>query len=147
MKTKRVFCLGCLVLAMCLILVGCSSDAPLPEGMVEETVIATGKEVVDELLAGEYEQILERFREDIRSQEGKEITVEVLEELVAEYLDPDEVGEFKEISGSSAKGGGDQETEPHGVAVFHCEYEEVKAAFGVAFDTKMNLIGLSIARE
>jgi len=139
--------LGCLVLGISLMLTGCTGPAPLPEGMDEETVISVGQEVLDELLAGEYELILARIREDIRNQEGKQITADVIKQLADEYLVPEELGEFKEISDSVAEGVSTPDTEPHGVAVFHCKYEEEKVAFGFAFDTDMNLIGLSIARE
>jgi len=147
MKLKRLLSLGCAVLSLSLLLTGCTGPAPLPEGMDEETVIAAGQEVLDELLAGEYELILARIREDIRNQEGKEITVDVIKQLADEYLVPDELGEFEEVSDSVAEGVSNPDAEPHGVAVFHCKYEEEKVAFGFAFDTDMNLIGLSIARE
>lgn len=147
MKLRRWMALGCLILAMSLLLTGCTSSTPLPEGMDEETVIAAGQEVLDELLAGEYDKVQSRIREDVRNQQGKEITVDVIKQLVDEYIVPEELGEFKEISVSAAEGVNDPESEPHGVAVFHCEYEEEKVAFGFAFDLDMNLIGLSIARE
>lgn len=147
MKMKRVLCLGCLILAMSLLLTGCTAAAPLPAGMDEETVIAAGQEVMDELLAGEYELVLARIREDIRNQKDKEITVDVIKQLVDEHLVPEEVGKFVKVSESLAEGIGAPETEPHGVAVFHCKYEKEKVAFGFAFDLDMNLIGLSIARQ
>ena len=147
MKMKRVLSLGCVILAMSLLLTGCTGAAPLPEGMNKETVIAKGQEVMDELLAGEYELVLARFREDIRNQKDKEITVDVIKQLVDEHIVPEELGEFKEVSSTAAEGAGDLETEPHGVAVFHCKYAKEKVAFGFAFDVEMNLIGLSIARQ
>ncbi|MBE6972936.1 MAG: DUF3887 domain-containing protein [Ruminococcaceae bacterium] len=147
MKMKRVLSLGCLILAMSLLLTGCTGPAPLPEGMDKETVIAEGQEVMDELLAGEYELVLARFREDIRSQKDKEITVDVIKQLVDEHIVPEELGKFVEVGNAQAEGVTEPEAEPHGVAVFHCKYEKEKVAFGFAFDVDMNLIGLSIARQ
>ena len=147
MKLRRWMALGCLVLGLCMLLAGCTSSTPLPEGMDEETVIAAGQEVLDELLAGEYDKVQSRIREDIRNQQGKEITVDVIKQLVDEYIVPEELGEFEEVSSSAAEGVADPESEPHGVAVFHCEYKKEKVAFGFAFDVDMNLIGLSIARQ
>jgi len=146
MKIKRVFGLGCLILAMSLLLSGCAA-APLPDGMDKQTVIAEGQEVLNELQAGEYELILARFREDIRTQKDKEITVDVIKQLVDEHIVPEEVGKFVKVGNAQAQGVGDPEAEPHGVAVFHCKYEKEKVAFGFAFDVDMNLIGLSIARQ
>ncbi len=147
MKVKRLLSLGCMILGLCVLLTGCMGGNPLPEGMDKEAVIAAGQEVLDELLAGEYELILARIREDIRNQEGKEINVDVIKQLVDEYIVPDELGAFEEVSDTAAEGVSDPEAEPHGVAIFHCKYEEEKVAFGFAFDVDMNLIGLSIARE
>lgn len=148
MKMKRVLSLGCVILAMSLLLTGCTTGAaPLPKGMDKETVIAEGQKVMDELLAGEYELVLARFREDIRTQKDKEITVDVIKQLVDEHIVPEELGEFKEVSSSTAEGVNDPGAEPHGVAVFHCKYAKEKVAFGFAFDVNMKLIGLSIARQ
>ena len=147
MKAKRWMALGCLVLGLCLLLTGCSAAAALPDGMDKETVIAEGQEVLDELLAGEYELVLARLREDIRTQKDKEITVDVIKQLVDEHIVPEELGAFVKVSNAQAEGVITPDTEPHGVAVFHCKYEKEKAAFGFAFDVDMNLIGLSIARQ
>lgn len=147
MTIKRWLSLTCAVLGLCVLLTGCEAAKPLPEGMDEQTVIAAGQEVMDLLLAGEYEQIVALLREDVRSQPGKEITPDIIRQLVDEHLDAEEVGAFEEVSDSVAEGVTEEGTEPHGVAVFHCEFEEEKVGFGFAFDLDMNLIGLSIARE
>ena len=104
-------------------------------------------EILDLLLAEEYEAIAARLREDIRNQPGKEITADIVRQLVDEKLNPEEVGPFKEVSSTATEGVNDSGIEPHGVAIFHCKFKEEKVGFGFAFDLDMNLIGLSIARE
>jgi len=144
MKLKRwkaLLCLG-LVLAC---LTGCTASAPLPEGMEKDAVIDAGEKVVDLLLAGEYEEVAASFREDIREQEGKQITAAVIKELMDQYTDPEKVGQFKKIGSKDASGAGDSAAERHAIAEIHCEYTEEKVGFGIAFDPDMNLIGLSIA--
>lgn len=144
MKLKRWKALMCLVLALAF-LTGCTASTALPDGMEKAAVIAAGQEVLDHLLAGEYEEVAASFREDIREQEGKQITADVIKELMDQYTDPEEVGQFKKIGSKAASGAGDSETERHAIAEFHCEYTEEKVGFGIAFDPDMNLIGLSIA--
>lgn len=146
MKLKRWLTMACLGLAVVVLLTGCTAK-PLPKGMDEKAVIAAGQEVFDFLLAGEYEEVVNRLREDIRNQPGKEITPDIIRQLVDENLNPEEVGPFKEISSTATEGVNEEGTEPHGVAIFHCKFKEEKVGFGFAFDVDMNLIGLSIARE
>ena len=147
MNWKRWLSVACLGLALCALLTGCNGSTPLPDGMDEQSVLAAGQEVFDLLLAEEYEEIANRLREDIRNQPGKEITADIVRQLVDEKMNPEEVGVFKEISTTAAEGVNEAGTEPHGVAIFHCEFQEEKVGFGFAFDLDMNLIGLSIARE
>ena len=147
MKLKRWLSAACLGLMLCGLLTGCMGGKPLPEGMDEKTVIAAGQEVFDLLMAEDYEAVAARLREDIRNQPGKEITADIVKQLVDEKLNPEEVGPFKEISSTAAEGINEKGTEPHGVAIIHCKFKEEKVGFGFAFDLDMNLIGLSIARE
>ena len=146
MKLKRWLAVVCLGLAVSVLLTGCTGK-PLPKEMDEKTVIAAGQEILDLLLAEEYETIAARLREDIRNQPGKEITADIVRQLVDEKLNPEEVGPFKEVSSTATEGVNDSGIEPHGVAIFHCKFKEEKVGFGFAFDLDMNLIGLSIARE
>ena len=147
MKLNRWISLGCFALGLCMLLTGCNTAKPLPEGMDEQAVIAAGQEVFDLLMDEKYEEIVALIREDIRNVEGKEITPEIIVQLVDEHLNAEEVGEFKEVSSTAAEGVTEDGVEPHGVAIFHCKFEEEKVGFGFAFDMDLNLIGLSIARE
>lgn len=147
MKLKRWVALGCLTVALGMLLAGCAFSTELPEGMEEEAVIAAGQVVLDELMAEKYEEVAARFREDIRNQKDKEITGEVIKQLVVKHADPEEVGIFKKVSTTEAEGQYIPEVEPHAVAEFHCEYSKKKVGFGIAFDLEMNLIGLSVVTE
>lgn len=147
MKLKRWIALGCLTAALGMLLTGCAFSTELPDGMDEETVIAAGQVVLDELLAEKYEEVAARFREDIRNQKDKEITGEVIKQLVTEHAKPEEVGTFEKVSTTEAEGQYIPDVEPHAVAEFHCEYSKKKVGFGIAFDLEMNLIGLSIVTE
>ena len=148
MKLKRVLSVVCLGALLSALLTGCVTNkpVPLPEGMDEKTVVAAGEAVVELLLAEKYEEVAATFREDIRSQPGKEITADVVKELVEGQILPEESGIFDKIIDTYAEGV-DGAAEPQGVAVIHAEYTKDKVGFGIAFDPDMNLIGLSIATD
>lgn len=147
MKFRRIIgaaCVGALLLG---VLTGCSltGTKPIPKGMDEKALLAAGEEVVNLLLDGEYEAVVEQLREDIRFAEGKEIKPEHIKELVETHTDPEEVGTFVKIDDTATMG--ETKPEPLGVALFKCEYTEKEVAFGIAYDPEMNLTGISIAHS
>ena len=147
MKLKRALSVVCLGVLMSLLLVGCTNKpVPLPDGMDAEAIENAGQEVVELLLDEKYEEVAAMFREDIRTQPGKEITGDVVKELVDSQILPEESGIFVKYIDTYAEGANGA-TEPQGVAVIHAEYTKDKVGFGVAFDPEMNLIGLSIATD
>lgn len=148
MKLKRVLSVVCIGVLMSVLLTGCVTNkpVPLPEEMDEKVVVAAGEEVLELLLAEKYEEVAAMFREDIRTQPGKEITGAVVKQLVEEQILPEESGFFEKVIDSYAEGI-EGATEPHGVAVIHTQYTKDKVGFGIAFDLEMNMIGLSVATD
>lgn len=148
MKLKRVLSVVCLGVLLSVLLTGCMTNkpVPLPDGMDAEAVETAGNEVVELLLAEQYEEVAAMFREDIRTQPGKEITADVVKELVTGQILPEESGIFVKYIDTYAEGVNGA-AEPQGVAVVHAEYTKDKVGFGVSFDPDMNLIGLSIATD
>ena len=78
---KKLCMLTAAALAL-MLLAGCSAQEeetePLPESMDQETVLAAGEEILNQLLDGEYEAVYEEFREDIRAN----LTMESVQELI-----------------------------------------------------------------
>ena len=146
MKLKRMLSVICLGALLSVLLTGCVTNkpVPLPEGMDAEAVETAGKAVVELLLDEKYEEVAAMFREDIRTQPGKEITADVVKQLVEGQVLPEESGIFDKFIDTYAEGVNGA-AEPQGVAVIHAEYTKDKVGFGVAYDLEMNLIGLSIA--
>ena len=146
MKLKRVLSVACLGVLISVLLTGCVTNkaVPLPEEMDEDVVVAAGQDVLQLLLDEKYDEVAAMFREDIRTQPGKEITGEVIEQLLYQQILPEESGVFMEILESYGEGV-EGASEPHGVAVIHTQYSKDKVGFGIAFDLEMNLIGLSVA--
>ena len=124
-------------LLLCLILAGCSSGNPLPEGMDAESVIAAGTAVVKQAGDGDYEEIWAQFREDVR----EELSVEQIRNLVESAAE--DAGEYIQVEDAMATGQASS-GEEYGVAVLYAEYSGGNVLYRVAFDPDMALIGLSV---
>lgn len=132
---KKLWMLSAAALSL-LLLAGCSAqEEPLPESMDQEAVLAAGEDILNQLLAGEYQAVYEQFRSDIQ----EELTPESVQELVEPTFQ--EAGTYEEISTSDVIGS--TEGEEHGIVRFLCTFSEDEVAINVAFDTDMELIGLS----
>ena len=79
------------LLLSALLLSGCGSTEPLPDGMEEDPLLDAGQAVVDLLIDGDYQAVYSQFREDIRAG----LTVEDVEALVAPSLA--EAGTFESV--------------------------------------------------
>ena len=132
--------LAALVLALALLLAGCRGGNPLPDGMEEEPLLAAGRDVMLQLVGGDYEAVHGALRADVA--EGT--TVEDIRDLVLRQLDG--AGVYKQISDSMATG---QTTngETYGVAVLYCEFSKEEVLFRLAFDAEMDLIGIDIRQQ
>ena len=127
------------LLLICLLLVGCSGN-PLPSGMDEDTVIKAGVTVVKLVGDGDYEAVLELFREDVR----ESLTAEQLRDLVDRNTEG--CGYYIQVKDSMATGQ-KSDGEEYGVAVLYTEYSDGNIVYRIAFDTDMNLIGLSVKEQ
>ena len=122
-----------------LILTGCEGN-PLPEGMEESAVLDAGRQVVIALTKGEFETVVEQFREDVRE------TVDAGQ--IKALLDgaAEGAGVYKELTDSMVTGR-ESNGVKHAVAVFWAKYEKENLLFEVAFDPDMALIGLRIEEK
>ena len=133
----RMVTLGLSIVLSLALLVGCRGT-PLPDGMDEDELLAAGQQVVDLLVAGEYEQVYQLFRADIR----ESLTTEDIQTLCDNALS--DVGSFVRIDDSRVQGSSEGET--HGIAELYYDFTNDTVRFRVAFDLEMQLIGLDPPR-
>ena len=145
MKLKKFALIGCLGMLLAFVLTGCAGTEPLPKQLDEQAVIDAGQVVYDLVMEERYEEVAAMLREDIRNAPGKEIEAGHVKELVDQFLVPDEIGEFEEMTEIYTMGSSD--SEPHGIVVFEAKYSQKTVALCVAFDLEMNMIGLSFNRQ
>ncbi len=118
-----------------------TSTISLPEGLDKNTLILSGQAVVTKLNRGEYADVQAMLREDVAAS----LSEGAVEAMAAEYLT--NAGEFKKFSSTEAFGKTDTASgERYGVVMVVAKYDDEKLTFHVGFDTKMQLIGLSIER-
>ena len=140
---KKLCMLTAAALAL-MLLAGCSAQEeetePLPESMDQETVLAAGEEILNQLLDGEYEAVYGEFREDIRA----DLTVESVQELIES--ETQEAGTYEGIEKADTIGS--TEGEEHGIARFLCNFseEDVEFADRTALRATMQRIAAEIDR-
>ena len=140
MKLKKIAVVGMCLL--CALMLSSCGNQSLPKGMDEKQVIAAGEQVFALLQEDRFDEIAAMIREDIRTE------LAITGEKVKEQMDVDtsKSGQFKEVEETWTSGVNDEE-DPHGIAWLECEFKEETLVFGFAFDTEMNLIGMSINRR
>ena len=126
-------------LLMILVLAGCSGKS-LPDGMTEEALIDAGREVLLLAVDGEFDTILEMMRDDVQAT----VTAEDIRTVV--WGNVSDAGVYKQIEDSMTTGQ-DVNGERLGVAVLYCDYSEDEVLFRAAFDSEMNLVGLSVQKQ
>ena len=66
-KTKKKIGLPLAALALLLLCTACAVKGnPLPKGMEEDAVLSAGLGVMDQLIRGEYDEVYEELRSDVR---------------------------------------------------------------------------------
>lgn len=126
-----------LLLAACLLLFlsGCSGS-PLPEGMEEEQVLNRGREIVQQLNDGQWQDIYDAMRSDGQETTSPEGIQTYMEEVLAE------AGAYQRETDQMATGQKLQETgEKYATAVFYTKHEKEDILYRIAFSTSMELIG------
>ena len=134
-----------LALALCLSmsLSGCSKAKPLPEGMDQETVGNAAKEVVSQLIAGEYQTVADTFRDDM--QEEYSVTAQTIADVMATVADAGAYVRTEEVLVL----GGQSKTfeEPYAAVAVYCEYENKDIVYEMSFDLDLELIGLAAKQK
>ena len=132
---RRSGLLAMLALLLVLALSGCGSE--LPDGMDEDEVMSAGLSVMSQLTEGEYTEVYDALREDVREQ----TSADAIEEMMSTATEGR--GGFKEVRDSMVTGAADAD-EPHAIAVIGAKYDKKSVVFRIAFDPEMNLIGLDV---
>ena len=118
------------------ILAGCRGNE-LPDGMDEDKVSSAGLAVMSQLTKGEYEEVYDALREDVREQTSADDIKKMMDAATEGR------GSFKKVKDSMVTGVTDAD-EPHAIAVIGAKYDKKSVVFRIAFDTEMNLIGLDV---
>ena len=139
---KRILTL-CAALCAALLLCSCTVKGnPLPDGMDEGLVLASGEEIVTQLNDAQWQQVYDQLREDVKAS----TTPEAIQAHIESVLN--EVGPFKSLKDSMATGQTIKETgEKYATAVFYCEHDKNQAMYRIAFSTDMELIGLQVTKQ
>lgn len=133
---RRAICSTVGLVLSVLLLAGCQGKA-LPEGMDEDALLEAGKNIMLQIVQGEYDTVLSEFRADVR----ETLTADDIQTLALAQLDG--AGVYKQIEKSMTTGQS-SDGEDYGVAVLYCQFSEKDVVFRLAFDPDMTLIGIDI---
>ena len=140
-RKRNILLLGLVLILGSGLLSGCSHKGnPLPENMDEETVLTEGRKVVDLLVNGDYQAVVDQLRSDVAAS----VTAEQVEAAMA---DVKKAGAYVAESDCITTGRTVKETgEEYGEAVIMAKHEKDMVRYRIAFDTEMNLIGLQVRK-
>lgn len=133
---KRGYLIASLAILLLLVLSGCKGNK-LPDGMDEDKVSSAGLAVMSQLTKGEYEEVYDALREDVREQTSADDIKKMMDAATEGR------GSFKKVKDSMVTGVTNTE-EVHGIAVIRAKYDKKSVIFRIAFDPEMNLIGLDV---
>ncbi len=133
---KRGYLIASLAMLLLLVLSGCKGNK-LPDGMDEDKVARAGLSVMSQLTKGEYEEVCDALREDVREQTSADDIKKMMDAATEGR------GHFKKVKDSMVTGVTNTE-EVHGIAVIRAKYDKKSVIFRIAFDPEMNLIGLDV---
>ena len=123
--------------AVLLVILAGGRGNELPDGMDEDKVSSAGLAVMSQLTKGEYEEVYDALREDVREQTSADDIKKMMDAATEGR------GSFKKVKDSMVTGVTDAE-EVHGIAVIRAKYDKKSVIFRIAFDPEMNLIGLDV---
>ena len=106
-KTKKKIGLPLAALALLLLCTACAVKGnPLPKGMEEDAVLSAGLGVMDQLIRGEYDEVYEELRSDVRDA----TTASALEDVMDTATDG--LGAPKEVTDTMVTGVTDTDEPP-----------------------------------
>jgi len=129
-------------LALFALLSGCSAR-PLPDGISQEAAGQAGQAIVDLLLAGNYQGVVDSFDPEMR--QSLSLTAGLVETSISPVLD---AGAYISTYQIMAVGGQSKNYDGDFVTVgIYCEHEEVDVIYEMSFDTDLELIGLDAQQK
>ncbi len=133
---KKSLCL--LFLAGLLLLTGCSG-APLPEGMEEDAVLDRGREIVQQLNEGRWQDVYDEMRADGQETTSPAEIQSYVEEVLAK------TGAYGQETDQLATGQTLQDTgEAYATAVFYVKHEKDDVLYRIALSTELELLGFQM---
>ena len=139
---RRIAGLLALLTMSSLLLSGCSAR-PVPEGIEEEAAGQAGQAIVELLLAGDSQGVVDAF--DPAMRESLALTAENIQSVAEPALNS---GAYISTYKTMAVGGQSKGYDGDYVVVgIYCEHEKIDVVYEMSFDTDLELIGLDAKQK
>lgn len=112
------------------------SGSPLPEGVDEEAVISSAKEIVTQISNREYEMVVEKLDDQMK----QTLDADGMQEAFGANLD--RLGKLESFQSEAAAGGTSSEIGDYSTVALVCKYENGKAVYTISIDLDGKICGL-----
>ena len=139
MKKMLTAILSLALLLPILLLSGCTSANPLPETMDQDQISAVAQQIVNELIAGEYQTVADRFRADMK--QAYSVDSETVKSMMGTVI---EAGPYVATERVLVLGGEKKIlNEDYATALVYCKHEEKAIVYEMSLDMNLELLGLA----
>ncbi len=135
MKKIAVFSI---ILVLTLALFASCGSIQLAESFDETAVADKAQQTVQLLTDGEYAQVVELLRDDLKVLLPEDEMKTTFDEVFAK------LGEFESFDSYAVLGQQDKEKNNFAIIVYSVNYEKAQAKYTITFDEDMNIVGLYI---
>ena len=143
MKKKLTAILSLALLLPILLLSGCSSANPLPDSMDQDQVSEVAQQIVTELVAGEYQTVADRFRQDTK--ETYSVTAETIEAMMDTIT---KAGDYIATERVLVLGGDKKiQNEDYATALVYCKHDKKAVVYEMSLDVNLELLGLAAKQK
>ncbi len=139
MKKKLTVILSLALLLPILLLSGCTKANPLPDSMDQDQVSEVAQQIVNELVAGEYQSVADRFRDDMKN--AYSVTAQTVETMMGTVT---KAGPYVATERVLVLGGDKKiQNEDYATALVYCKHEEKAIVYEMSLDINLELLGLA----
>ena len=140
---KKLTAILSLALLLPMLLSGCSSANPLPDSMDQDQVSEVAQQIVTELVAGEYQTVADRFRQDTK--EAYSVTAETIEAMMGTLT---KVGDYVATERVLVLGGNKKiQNEDYATALVYCKHDKKAVVYEMSLDVNLELLGLAAKQK
>ena len=143
MKKKLSALLAAALLLPILMLSGCSGAIPLPDSIDQEAASQVAQEIITELVAGEYQTVADRFRDDMK--QSYSVTAQTVSDMMDSIAN---AGPYVATERVLVLGGDTKVlNEDFASVAVYCKHEKKAVVYEMSLDVNLELLGIAAKQK